>query len=65
MANKGFSADRRIANVAHELGHTLSLKHSFAFSAPASTPSLMSGILPMVSTVHNLDKANLKGKWGS
>jgi hypothetical protein len=65
MANQSFTTDRRIADVAHEVGHILSMKHTFSGAAPANTPSLMAGILPMVSTIQNLDKVNLKGRWGN
>lgn len=65
MVGQGFTTERRIACAAHELGHALSMKHTFVGAAPPSTPSLMAEILPQVSTVENLDKANLRGRWGS
>lgn len=63
MAAKGFSTDRRIACAAHELGHALSMKHTS--SGVATVASLMAGVLPATSTVENLDKSNLRGKWGN
>jgi Pregnancy-associated plasma protein-A len=65
MAAENFSTDRRIACIAHELGHALSLKHTFSTEAPASAPSLMAGTLPATSTVQTLDKSNIKGRWGN
>jgi hypothetical protein len=63
MVVNGFNADRRIACAAHELGHVLSMQHTFA--GVATVPSLMAAALPATSTVENLDKSNLRGKWGN
>jgi hypothetical protein len=61
MAAANFTTARRIACIAHELGHALSMTHVLAGSAV----NLMNPILPADSTLSNLDKTNLKGRWGN
>jgi hypothetical protein len=61
MQSSGFTTERRKAAVAHEFGHALSLQHVLT----STVLSLMKPTLPTTSTVENLDKANLRGKWGN
>jgi len=61
MQAAGLTTERRIAVFTHEFGHVLSLKHVFT----SSVASLMKPVLPATSTIENLDKANLRGKWGT
>jgi hypothetical protein len=62
IINKGLTTQGRVALTAHEFGHVLSLSH-----IASTVPSLM----PQALTVNhnpdpqNVDKANLRYKWGN
>jgi hypothetical protein len=65
MAADGYDQAKRIIAATHELGHALSLKHNPPLTvAPASDPAIMAAKIGPYSILSDLDKNNLKNKWG-
>jgi hypothetical protein len=66
MTARSYNADQRTRVIIDELGHTLSMRHNPDEStvATASLPTIMSPTLNQFSQLSNLDRTNLKSKWG-
>lgn len=66
MTQQQYNADQRKRTIIHEFGHALSMRHNPDNVTPATAarPTIMAPFLGQFSQLSQLDKDNLKSKWG-
>ncbi len=66
MTGQQYNADQKKRTIIHEFGHAISMRHNpdEVTPATASRPTIMAPFLGQFTTLSQLDKDNLKSKWG-